>query len=205
MVKVTFAIGVCHEARELDDLLHFLVIEQSVIEYGDEVNVMMDSVNVTKSVRSVLERYPDVRVCEHALDEDFSKHRNYHITQCNGDVIFMLDADEMPQVSLIDIARKNDQGDIIYVPRMNICPGYSQKWLDKHNFKVNNIGFINWPDFQGRIFKNVPHIRWEGKVHEKLNGSDKVMGLPPDVSNGLWHIKNLKKQDHQNLLYDTIV
>ena len=69
----------------------------------------------------------------------------------------------------------------------------------------NNIGFINWPDFQGRIFKRVPHVRWSGKVHEKLTGSDKIVGLPPDVSNGLWHIKNLKKQDRQNSLYDTIV
>ena len=42
MVKVTFAIGVCNEARELDDLLHFLVNEQDVINHGDEVNVVVD-------------------------------------------------------------------------------------------------------------------------------------------------------------------
>jgi len=35
MVKVTFAIGVCNEARELDDLLHFLINEQDVINHGD--------------------------------------------------------------------------------------------------------------------------------------------------------------------------
>lgn len=204
MVKVTFAIGVCNEARELDDLLHFLINEQDVINHGDEVNVVVDSKNVTPSVRSILKQFDTVTVCEHPLDGDFSEHRNYHITQCTGDVIFMLDADEIPQAKLIDVARNFDQGDILYVPRMNICPGYSEEWLKKHNFKVNNIGFINWPDFQGRIFKRVPHVRWTGKVHEKLTGSEKVVGLAPDVSNGLWHIKNLKKQDRQNSLYDTI-
>jgi hypothetical protein len=204
-MRVTFAIGVCDEARELDDLLYFLVGAQKVIESGDEVNVLVDSKRVTPHVQEVLRRYPTIVTCERAFDGDFSAHRNYHIERCAGETVFMLDADEIPQPKLIEIAREFSE-DILYVPRLNVVPGYSPEFLARHKFKVSNAGYINYPDFQGRIFRRAPSIKWTGKVHEKLTGSDRVFMLSPDaVEHAIWHVKSLRKQDKQNALYDQLL
>ena len=149
-MHVTFAIGVCDEARELDDLLYFLVGAQKVIESGDEVNVLVDTKRVTPTFKRS-SNYPTIVTCERAFDGDFSAHRNYHIERCAGETVFMLDADEIPQPKLIEIAREFSE-DILYVPRLNVVPGYSPEFLARHKFKVSNAGYINYPDFQGRIF-----------------------------------------------------
>lgn len=206
-MRVTYAIGVCTEARELDDLLHYLLRVEKVLESGDDVNVLVDSKNVTVDVRAVLSKYGgDISMYERAFDGDFSEHRNFHIEKCSGEMIFMLDADEIPQSSLIQGVRGIDSDvDIVYVPRMNIVPGYTPAWLDKHKFQVNNTGWINWPDYQGRIFRNSRGIQWKGSVHEKLCGSEKVRALAADPKLALWHIKSLRKQDSQNACYDELV
>jgi hypothetical protein len=49
--------------------------------------------------------------------------------------------------------------DLLAVPRINIHPGCTQEWLDKHKFRVNEVDWINWPDYQGRIFKNDSSIK----------------------------------------------
>lgn len=204
-MKITFAIGVCTEARELDDLLHYLLRVEKVTASGDDVNVLVDSKNVTEDVRGVLTRYADdISTHERPFHGDFAEHRNYHIEKCAGDLIFMLDADEIPQSNLVRAARSFDSADILYVPRINIVPGYTPEWLARHKFQVNNAGWINWPDFQGRIFRNTPDIRWKGTVHEKLSGSDRVRALAAEPEFALWHVKSLRKQDSQNAHYDEL-
>lgn len=195
----------CTEARELDDLLYYLLCVEKV----DDVNVLIDSTKVTDDVRAIVTRYGDkISVCERAFDGDFAAHRNYHIEQCSGDFIFMLDADEIPQTDLIRVARSlcsDDDVDIVYVPRINIVPGYTPAWLDSHKFHINNTGWINWPDYQGRLFRNDSAIRWKGSVHEKLSGSERVRAISADPKLALWHIKSLRRQDSQNACYDELV
>ena len=41
-----------------------------------------------------------------------------------------------------------------------------QKW----QWKVNEQGWVNWPDYQWRIWKNIKRIKWKNKVHEVLEG-----------------------------------
>lgn len=199
-MKITYAIGVCTEHKELDDLLHFLVRVKTA---DDDINVLVDSENVTNLVRTVLEIYKkDITVCERKFDGNFSAHRNYHITQCKGDYILMLDADEIPQHDLL-MSLRGFNGDILYVPRINICPGYTAEWLLAHKFQTNECGWINWPDYQGRFFKNDKKILWQGGVHEKLTGGE-AAALKADPRLALWHIKSIRKQDKQNAYYDTL-
>ena len=83
------------------------------------------------------------------------------------------------------------------VPRINIHPGFTQEWLDKHKFRTNEVDWINWPDYQGRIFKNTEKIKWSKGLHEVVSGTDKIVYLRTDPKLGLWHIKSIEKQDNR--------
>ena len=199
---ITYAVEVCNEDRELYSLLSFLV---KTIDSTDDINVLVDSRKETEAVKKVLEQFKDtITVHYREFKNDFAEHRNYHIDQCKGDYIFMIDADEIPQEPLvknIKTAIMETQGDMFYVPRINIVPGHTGEWLEQCNFKVNEAGFINWPDFQGRIFQNKPSIRWEKSLHEKVVGFETAIGLEANPLAALWHVKSVERQDKQDQFY----
>jgi hypothetical protein len=185
----------------LESLVNFLL---KVKDEGDEVNILVDSGKATPEVRAVLESYGDkIVVNEREFDGKFSDHRNYHTTKCSGDYIFVVDADEMPQEALI-MNIKSFDGDIMYIPRINICPGYTAEWLDKHNFQLNEMGWINYPDYQGRYYKNNGEIKWKNDLHETLEGSDKVARVDAKPLVSLLHIKSVERQTKQGEYYDSL-
>lgn len=201
MVKISYAICVCNEDREVKSLINFLL---KVKDEEDEVNVLLDSKNGTKEVRDILESYGDkIVVNEREFDGKFSDHRNYHTTKCTGDYIFAIDADEMPQEALI-VNIKSFEGDIMYIPRINICPGYTAEWLDKHKFQLNEMGWINYPDYQGRYYKNDGKIKWENDLHERLAGGENVARVDAKPLVSLLHIKTVERQDKQGEYYDSL-
>lgn len=201
----TYAIEVCNEDRELYSLLSFLVKTK---DSDDDINILVDSGKETPEVKKVLEQFKDsITVCRREFDGNFSDHRNYHIEQCKGDYIFMIDADEMPQEYLIKNFKQAlvDTGtELMYIPRMNISPGYTQEWLKKCNFNVNEVGFINWPDFQGRIFRNREGIRWSKNLHERIEGFNKAISCEQNPLIGIWHIKTVERQDKQDAFYKSL-
>lgn len=200
--SITFAICVCDEHRELNDLLSFLVVTKRP---EDDINILVDKEKCTDAVRQVLKRFEKVvTVNERVFDGNFAEHRNHHAALCTGEYIFVLDADEIPQEALMEQVR-HFRGDILYVPRINICPGYTKRFLEKHNFRVTNTGFINWPDYQGRFYRNHTGIRWTGGLHEKLTGGatpPQLLGADPDVA--LWHVKSVARQNGQKDFYDEL-
>jgi hypothetical protein len=203
-MKLSYAICVCTEARELNDLLAFL---KRVKDDEDEINILLDASKVTEDVRKVLSKYDGLVVSERTFCGNFSEHRNYHASQCTGDYIFVIDADEMPRETLIKNIKQmitDTSAELLYIPRINICPGYTQKWLDKHSFKVNEVGWINWPDYQGRVYKNNGIVKWNKGLHETIEGSTNTKGLEaaPDMS--LWHIKSVEKQEYQDIFYRSL-
>lgn len=200
--SVTYAICVCNEHKELHDLLSFLTVTKRP---DDDINILVDALKCTDAVRRVLKRFEKViSVHERAFDGDFASHRNHHATLCKGEYIFVLDADEIPQEALMDRVREFT-GEILYVPRINICPGYTKHFLNKHNFRVTNTGFINWPDYQGRFYKNHAGIRWVGGVHEKLTGNDGAPQLlSADPEHAIWHVKSVARQNGQKDFYDEL-
>lgn len=197
-MKLSYAICVCNESRDLYSLIAFL---KKVKDVEDEINILIDTVHVSQQVLKVVDFFKnDIVVNKRDFDGNFSDHRNYHITKCNGDYLFIIDPDEMPQEKLIKnlktIIQETD-AELICIPRINLQPGYTQEWLDKCKFKINEVGWINWPDYQSRIFKNIPSIRYINKLHEDINCEGKKVGLPMDPSIALWHIKSIEKQDNR--------
>jgi len=200
-MKISYAICVCNEDIELNSLLSFIV---KVVDDEDEINVLVDSGKVTEEVRNVLKKFEKrIVVNDREFCGNFSKHRNYHITKCTGEYIFVLDADEIPQEGLLKNIKSFD-GDILALPRINIIPGYTEEWCKKMQFSVNEMGWINWPDYQGRYFKNNGKINWSLGLHERLVGSDKIAQLQASPQHALWHIKSVQKQDKQDTFYTNL-
>jgi len=63
---------------------------------------------------------------------------------------------------------------------------------------------INWPDQQGRIYKRLPYIQWQNKVHEVVVGYKKFSNFPVDKKFAILHYKQIQKQEEQNNFYTTI-
>jgi hypothetical protein len=194
-MKLTYTIQVCNESRELFSLLNFL---QKTIDDEDEVNVVVDTEHTTDKVECVLEHFKErINIFKRPFDT-FRENAQFHIEKANGEYIFGIDADEMPQETLIrnikSIIEQSD-AEIIAIPRINIHPGSTREFIEKSNFSVNEVGWINWPDFQMRIYKKCDYIKWSDEVHTKLIGSDKVVAVQTDPRLALWHIKSIEKQE----------
>ena len=64
---------------------------------------------------------------------------------------------------------------------------------------------INYPDWQYRLYKNDPKIKWVNKVHEVIVGFRKVANLPMEKRYCLLHNKDIKRQESQNNFYDNMI
>lgn len=86
--------------------------------------------------------------------------------------------------------------------------------LNKYDFIKNDDGsgelsyyqpVINFPDYQFRLYRNVDHIRWENRVHERLVGFGSYSELPAHISYSLIHDKDIVRQEKQNKFYDKLI
>jgi len=198
-MRLTYAITVCNEARDLYSLLCFL---KKVKDPEDEINILLDTLHSTKSVRDVLSHFKEsVVLHEREFDGDFAEHRNFHLKKCSGDYIFIIDPDEMPKEKLIKSIKpviEESGADLITVPRINLHPGFTDEWIRKCKYILNEVDWINWPDYICRVFKNDPGvIKYGNKLHENIIGATKMISLKPDPSIAVWHIKSVEKQDNR--------
>jgi len=199
MPSISYAITACNEHRELSFLLEVLL---NNIRQEDEIVIQLDS-NATEEVRDVAKDY-----IEFSLDKNFSSFKNNLSNHCTKDYIFQIDADEYPHQHLIanlaDILEYNQTIDVILVPRINIVEGLTPQHIGKWGWNVNDKGWVNFPDYQWRIWKNNDKIKWINKVHERLDGFETYSVLPQIEEYCLFHPKDIARQEKQNALYETI-
>ncbi|WP_261510078.1 glycosyltransferase [Chryseobacterium paludis] len=207
-ISISYGITVNNEVGEIAQLLNVLL---PLINKNDEVIVLQDITEKNKEVAAILDTYGDkiIRI-EARLDGDFATFKNNLIKQATKNYLFQIDADEIPKGSLIEEIKyylfKKRKKDVFMVPRINVVNGITNEHIERWNWLVNDKGYINFPDYQHRIFKLNRGIKWENKVHEKLCNYKKIAGLPAsDYSMCLLHIKEIKRQEQQNSFYDTIV
>ena len=210
-MKISYAIPVCNEHEELKRLLNFLIEN---IDQEDEIVVQCDKGNTTPEVYKLLDqgytylaRIP-IKVIEFPLKGDFASFKNNLKENCSGDWIFQIDADELPHESLTtnlkELLKINPTTDLFLIPRVNTVDGLTQDHINQWRWNVNKKGWVNWPDYQTRIVQNNPKIQWAGKVHEVLVGHENYALLPQEEEWCLYHPKNIKRQEHQNKLYETL-
>tara|TARA_R110000796_G_scaffold123761_4_gene238208 strand:- start:26820 stop:27455 length:636 start_codon:yes stop_codon:yes gene_type:complete len=211
MVTISYAITACNEWAEIEMLIYFLIEH---IRAEDEIVVVVDETNVDNKVLSLLysveeaERDVNFRWYEHPLSKDFSKQKNFLNLKCNGNYIFQIDADEIPHKNLISFLPQliisNPDCEAYWVPRINTVEGLTQEHIEKWGWMVDNQGWVNFPDWQMRIYKNNVDIKWTKPVHEQLVGYKKYTQLPPTEEWCLYHHKQIKRQEKQNEFYNTI-
>jgi len=203
MTTISYAITACNEHVELDKLLKQLTER---IRPEDEIVVQMD-ITATEEVKEVVNRYKLINYF-HPLSKDFATFKNNLKGLCTKDYIFQIDADEYLSEELLTylptILEDNSSVEMFSVPRINTVEGMDQDHMQQWGWNVNGSGWINWPDFQWRIWKNKPEIKWINKVHERLDGFKTYATLPEDTSFALYHPKTIERQIRQNNYYDTL-
>ena len=207
-MKITYAITVCNEFVEIQELIRFLVKNKRT---EDDIVVLFDSKNGNREVEFFLRaKSVNSSFIWHSgeFDGHFADWKNKLTSYCSGDYIFQIDADEMPDWYLLqylpEILEANPDNDIYLVPRVNTVEGLTQEHIQKWRWNVNENGWVNWPDYQWRIWKNKPEIKWKNKVHEVLDGYKTYSTLPAEPEFSLKHPKSIERQEKQNNYYDTL-
>ena len=208
-MKISYGITVKDELVELDRLLNILYLYKRPV---DEIFIIFDNKNGSQAVGDYLRArtVSENPFMWHSFDfgGHFAELKNFLTKQCSGDYIFQLDADEYPTkhllVNLPSLLENNPQVDVFLVPRVNTVTDLTQQHIDKWGWRVDEKGWVNYPDHQWRIYKNTPDIVWVNKVHERLSGFKAFAPLPPEEEWSLYHPKDINRQERQNALYDTL-
>jgi hypothetical protein len=209
-MKISYAITVCDEFVEIQNLLKFIIENKRVV---DEVVVLVDMTKngPTSELLGYLHKlsYNDyITLLEQPFNNHFADWKNMLTRSCKGNYIFNIDADEIPNEYLIEnlplLLETNPEVDMFRVPRINTVEGLTEEHIKKWGWNVNEKGWVNWPDHQMRIYRNNPDIKWVNKVHEVLEGYKTHGMLPLEEEWALYHPKTIERQVKQNNYYNTL-
>ena len=173
-MKISYAITVCNEFLEIQKLIPILFKNKGM---KDNIVVLFDQKNGSEEVSNYLRTFSKFPGFQFWRGLDFDGHfANW----------------------------KNQLTEYCDVPRVNTVEGLTQEHINKWGWKVDNKGWVNYPDYQWRIWKNKPEIKWVNKVHEKLDGFKTYTTLPSQEELSIYHPKDIKRQEKQNNYYDTL-
>jgi hypothetical protein len=209
-MKISYAITVCNELEEVKRLVNFLLSNK---RKQDEIVILYDtngSIEVYDYVDNVdnVDEIVNVFVIKDNFTGHFADWKNKLTSYCKGDYIFQIDADELPTEDLITnlpyILEVNQDVDVFLVPRINTVEGLTHDHIRQWRWVVNDKGWVNFPDYQWRIYRNDSTITWKNKVHEVLQGFKTSTLLPAEEMYCLYHPKTIERQEKQNNYYDTL-
>ena len=206
-MKISYSILTHNETDSLMKLIDFLSVYK---DEQDEI-VILDDYSDNKETKKILDATVsiyNIKFEQRHLLKDYAGQKNYLKNMCTGDYIFNIDADEIPSSWIIqnikDILDANPTVDLFWVPRVNTVEGITQEHIQKWGWQVNEKGWVNFPDYQGRIWRNRPNIMWKNKVHEVLEGYREHAFLPKEEDFCFYHHKTIDRQEKQNEFYNTI-
>lgn len=138
---------------------------EKALSWGKEVvceQIVVDTGSTDNTVE--IARQMGAKVYHYEWNNDFAAAKNYAIEQASGNWIAFLDADEyftqkdakQLKIFLRDISAA------FPIPDMVTCP----------MLQLNDEGEIFATSVQQRIFRNIPRVRYQNKIHEILSGTD---------------------------------
>lgn len=209
MLNVSYAITVCNELQEITRLVDFLLPriekeDQIVIQYdeGGVTQPVLDYLNIIKQI------HKNIKVIGFPLNNDFASFKNNLKNHCDGIFIFQIDADEVPSEFLLstihELLENNKEVDLFFVPRVNTVQGLTEEHIQKWGWKLNEMGWVNWPDLQTRLYRRTSEIEWVGHVHERIKGYNTLSIFPLEEEYSLYHHKDIERQERQNSYYNTL-
>ena len=206
-MKLSYAITTHNEYEEINELLGVLV--HHIDPKKDEIVILDDysdekTQEVFKSWTSQYGDHINFKIEQRALNKNFAEQKNYLTRMCSGDYIINIDADEIPHDVFLNQIRQVieiNEVDLIWVPRVNTVEGFTNEDVQRWGWRINEKGWVNYPDYLSRIFRNTEKIRWERPLHEIITGCKTYSHLPPQEELSLYHPKTKEKQEQQNKFY----
>lgn len=195
----------CHnETSSLEKLLSKLVQSRK----DNHEIVLLDDYSDNPETLGIIQKYKEqVKFHQHKLDRNYGAHKNYGIEQCKGNWIFQLDGDEYPTDLLLEnidaVLESNADNEVIWLPRLNYFHGVTQQDVMQWGWNYND-NMINFPDYQSRIYRNLSHIRYQRRLHEKVEGFKAYTFVPPQKDYAIVHEKTIEKQRQTNLNYNKL-
>ena len=207
-MKISYAITVKDELAELQRLIDTLL---QFKRQSDEIIILFDEKNGSKKVEEFLRSHSvsgEFNWFGKQFEGHFADWKNLLAELCSGDYIFQIDADEYPHQYLIEslpeLLESNPDVELFYVPRINTVDGITEDHIKQWKWNVNENGWVNFPDYQTRIYKRSPQIYWKNKVHEHITGVGMYSVIPDVESFCLYHPKTIERQERQNNYYNTL-
>ena len=208
-MKISYAVTVSNEIVEIQNLIERLSTNKRV---EDEIVIQFDSSTATIPVVEYLNECvisaKIQKLVSFPLNGDFGQFKQHLNQNCSGDWIFQLDADEDLEPTLIKnlhtILEENPEIDMFWLPRINIVNGVTPDDIQKWGWNIREQGWVNYPDVQGRLYRNKQSIFWAGKVHEKIQGYESYSIFPPEELYSIKHIKDIDRQRKQNDFYEQL-
>lgn len=203
-MKISYAILTHNEGEYINKLLSLICTHKRDV---DEI-VIVDDFSTDSYTIDILNNFSkSINLHYRNFDGDHTQ-KNYLNSKCSGDYILQLDADELVSIDFInmlpDILEKNTNVDLFIMPRINTVDGLTDEWIQKWKWSINEKGWVNFPDWQMRLYKNSKDIVWDGLLHSKIIGYNEYTFLPEDETFCIIHQKHLDRQIEQNNLYDRI-
>lgn len=208
-MQISYGVTVSNEIVEIQNLIERLSTNKRV---EDEIVIQFDSSTATIPVVEYLNECvinaKIQKLVSFPLNGDFGQFKQHLNQNCSGDWIFQLDADEDLEPTLIKnlhtILEENPEIDMFWLPRINIVNGVTPDDIQKWGWNISEQGWVNYPDVQGRLYRNKQSIFWAGKVHEKIQGYESYSIFPPEELYSIKHIKDIDRQRKQNDFYEQL-
>lgn len=125
---------------------------ESVHEHVDEICITVTGEN--RKVEAVAREY-DANISYTEWNDDFSEARNFNFSQCNGDWILWLDADDT-------LRKAENLKKLVAHAEQNNIDAYAFQYQYDHNDAGQCID-LHW---KVQLLKNDGHFEWKGAVHE---------------------------------------
>lgn len=203
-MKISYAILTHNEGSYIQELIPFLLKNK---REEDEI-VIVDDYSDDQLTKDLLTKYRANIVLEYREFDGDASQKNYLNSVCTGDYILQLDADEIVSEwfmqALPSILEGNQEVDLFIMPRINTVTGLTDDWIKKWGWRVNDKGWVNFPDWQMRLYRNCEEVKWEGLLHSNVIGAKQYTLLPEEEEFCIIHLKELSRQVEQNTLYEKI-
>jgi glycosyltransferase involved in cell wall biosynthesis len=207
-MKISYAITVKDELSEIQRLVSLLL---NYKRSQDEIVILLDETNGSKQVEEYLRTHSsnnEFLWIAKPFYNHFADWKNTLASLCDGDFIFQIDADEYPNEQLIaslpEILESNPEIDLYWIPRINTVEGITPEHIKQWRWMVNENGWINFPDYQSRLYRKIQNITWVNKVHERIDGAKVFTHFPAEEDFCLYHPKTIERQEKQNNYYNTL-
>ena len=206
-MKISYQILCKNEDESLKELLDLL------LEYKqeqDEINVCRDLTGTNPVTLEVVKEYEGkINYYEREIEHTIHEQKNWLAGKATGDFLMYLDADELLNPLLLknihSMLDSNEDVEIYFFPRINTVEGLTEEYKTSRNWRTNQHGWINYPDWQDRLFRHKVGIKYHEIPHGRLTSEGRKYAMLPHSGTTVYainHHKTFEKQVSDNSWHD---